>query len=190
MNRDEFDALDARVDARAKRLWSEAGSPDGGKEHFLDQARELVALEEVVPPTLDPQMTAEPVIEEASIQSNLGEFPTLRDQGDEMTFPDPNPEPDDPYAEGNIRLSDRDASATGGVLPQDDVPRDDLPEVSVADADITTSATHANDLLRDEGAPDTDDQDDDGSVEEPDEDGLTDVDIAIDPNRRATMSKR
>jgi hypothetical protein len=32
------------------------------------------------------------VIEEASIQDNLGEFPTLRDQGDEMTFPDPDPQ--------------------------------------------------------------------------------------------------
>lgn len=145
MNRNEFDALDARVEARATRLWTESGSPDGGHARSIDQARELVAIEEVDPPTRDPMKAAEPVVEEASIQGNLGEFPTLRDQGDEMTYPDPNPESDDPYAEDDIRLSDRDASETGGVLPEDDVPQGDLPDVPVGDADITTSSRHAND---------------------------------------------
>jgi hypothetical protein len=186
MNRDEFEALQARIEARATRLWSDAGRPDGGHARFVDQARELVAIEEVDPPTLDPRKSAEPIVEEASIQGNLGEFPTLRDQGDEMTFPEPGRETDDPYAEGNIRLSDRDASATGGVLPQDDVPETDLPEVSVAAADITTSSPHANDDLGDEGPTDPADLDEDSSGEEPEEGGVTEVDIVIDPNRRAT----
>jgi len=123
MNREEFEALEARVEARAARLWSDAGSPDGGHARFIDQARELVALEEVGPPTLDPKEAAQPVIEEASIQDNLGEFPTLRDQGDGVTAPDPEPE-DDPYAEDDIRLSDGDASETGGVLPDEDPPKE------------------------------------------------------------------
>ena len=122
MNREEFEALEARIDARAERLWADAGSPEGGYERFIDQARELVAIEEVDPPTLDPEEAAQPVIEEAAIQDNLGEFPTLRDQGDGTTTPGHEAEPDvDPYAEDDIRLSDRDASETGGVLPDDDL---------------------------------------------------------------------
>lgn len=97
MNRQEFEALDVRVEERAVRLWTEAGSPDGGHARYMDPARELVAIEEVDLPPLDIEDAAKPIIEEASIQSNLGEFPTLRDQGDEMTFPDPEPE-EDPYA--------------------------------------------------------------------------------------------
>ncbi|MDB5667042.1 DUF2934 domain-containing protein [Cypionkella sp.] len=187
MNREEFEALEARIEGRAVRLWSEAGSPDGGHMRFLDQARELVAIEEVDPPTLDIEDAAQPIIEEAAIQSNLGEFPTLRDQGDEMTFPDPALD-DDPYAEDDIRLSDGDASETGGVLPEEDVPEDDLPEVSLADADITASALDANDDppnedLNDDGLPDADDFDD----EELDDDALTEVDIAIDPDNGATV---
>ena len=158
MNRDEFETLDSHIKERAVRMWSEAGRPEGGHARFMDRARELVALEEVEPPTVDPD--AQAVIEEASIQGNLGEFPTLRDQGDEMTFPAPDPDMDDDlYAEDDIRLSDADASDTGGILPQDDVAQDDLPEVSLADADVTASSRDAdddppNDDLNDDGLPD------------------------------------
>jgi len=163
MNREEFDALEDRIDARATRLWLEAGSPDGGHARYKDQARELVAMGEVDLPTIDPEDAARPVVEEALIQSNLGEFPTLRDQGDEMTFPNADPD-QDPYSEDDIRLSDGDASETGGVLPDDDVPEQDLPDVSLADADVTTSALDAddeplNDDLNDDGQPDAEDID-------------------------------
>ena len=163
MNRSEFQALDQRVEDQARDLWAAAGSPAGGHARFSDQARELVALSEVDLPTLDVAQAAMPVIEEAAIQSNLGEFPTLRDQGDEMTFPDATPE-DDPYADDDIRLSDGDASETGGVLPQEDFPEPDLPDVSTADADIASSAVNAeddppNDDLNDDGVPDVDDLD-------------------------------
>lgn len=165
MNREEFDALEDRIEARATRLWLDAGSPEGGHARYIDQARELVAMEEVDLPTIDPQDAARPVVEEALIQSNLGEFPTLRDQGDELTFPDPEPDTD-PYADDDIRLSDGDASETGGVLPDDDAPDRDLPDVSVADADVTTSALDAdddpvNDDLNDDGVPDAVDMEDD-----------------------------
>ena len=175
MNRQEFEALEARVEARAVRLWSAAGNPGGGHARFIDQARELVAIEEVDLPTLDIDDATNPIIEEASIQSNLGEFPTLRDQGDEMTFPDPASDKD-AYAEDDIRLSDGDASETGGVLPDDNVPEDDLPEVSLADADVTTSAVDANDDppnddLNDDGLPDNDATGPDGHDDAQDERG-------------------
>lgn len=150
MNRSEFDALDARIRDRADRLWQAAGRPDGGRDPFVDRARELLAIEEVPPPTLDPEDAAEPVIEEASIQGNLGEFPTLTDQGEEETYPHPH---------GGPRLSDGDASDEGGVLPVEETPEADLPEVSQAQADVTASALNAgddppNDDLNDDGLPD------------------------------------
>lgn len=156
--------IEARINERACSLWTDVGKPEGGPARYLEEARELVAIEEVAPPTLDPEEAAEPVIEEASIQGNLGEFPTLRDQGDELTYPDVDAL-EDPYAEDYIRLSDGDASATGGVLPDADEPESDMPEVSLADSDITTSTINAedeppNDDLNDDGLPDAKDLDD------------------------------
>lgn len=165
MNREEFEALEDRIEARATRLWLHDGSPDGGHARYIDQARELVALEEVSLPTIDPEDAARPVVEEASIQANLGEFPTLRDQGDELTFPDPEPD-SDPYSQDDIRLSDGDASETGGVLPNDDVPEDYLPDISLAEADVTGSTVDPDDDqlpddLNDDGLPDDENLEDD-----------------------------
>lgn len=149
----DFDAWEARVRVRANLLWEQAGKPDVSADFYLDEARELLAIEEVPLPGLDPAEAAEPVIEEALIQGNLGEFPTLRDQGDEATFPDPALVDDGP------RLSDGDASEEGGVLPLEDLPDADLPAVSQADADITSSSVNAwddpeNPDLNDDGLPD------------------------------------
>lgn len=176
MNREDFNAWEDRVRARADHLWKAAGQPDGGRDRYLDQARELVAIEEVDIPTLDPEEVAEPRIEEASLQRNLGEFPTLVDQGEEQTYPDHPPSLTD---DGEIRLSDGDASETGGVLPDEDLPDQDLPDqdlpdASLADADITSSALGAddgplNDDLNDDGMPDPTDLDADGEMEEGDE---------------------
>jgi Protein of unknown function (DUF2934) len=168
MNREEFAAWEDRIRARADHLWEAAGRPDGSRDGFVAQARELLAIEEVKPPTIDPEKAAEPVVEEASIQRNLGEFPTLTDQGDEQTYPDL------PHDVDAIRLSDGDASETGGVLPREDLPDQDLPDVSLADADITTSALDAddeplNDDLNDDGLPDPTDLDAEGEMEDGDE---------------------
>ena len=162
MDRKDFEAWEARVRARADRLWREAGEPPSGVDAYLDEARELIALEEVPPPTVDPEEAAEPVIEEASIQGNLGEFPTLTDQGEEQVFP--SADDDGP------RLSDGDASEDGGVLPSEDHPEEDLPEVSLADADVTSSTVNAGDDpqnpdLNDDGLPDPDDLDEEPEVE-------------------------
>ncbi len=81
---------DARIKARARHLWEEAGSPDGGMDEFTERADELVRMEDASgfgqlpnPMTLDKPIPGV-VVEEASIQENLGEFPGARvaDQGE------------------------------------------------------------------------------------------------------------
>jgi hypothetical protein len=165
MDQSDFEAWETRVRARAEQLWREAGRPDGGSRGYISQARELLAIEEVPVPTLDPEEEAEPVVEEASIQGNLGEFPTLTDQGEEQTYPH---EQDD----DGPRLSDGDASAQGGVLPQEDEPETDLPDVSMPQSDITTSTINAEDGpqnpdINDDGMPDARDLDDEVDGEMP-----------------------
>ncbi len=160
MNRDDFDNWNARIRDRATLMWETDGRPEGGSDRYVDQARELLAIEEVALPGLDPDDAAQPIIEEASIQGNLGEFPTLTDQGEEMTYP---------QADGP-RLSDGDASEHGGVLPIEDYPDAELPEVSMADADVTSSGLNAeddppNDDLNDDGLPDPEAIDDDAEGE-------------------------
>jgi hypothetical protein len=84
-------STESRIRAHAKRIWLEEGKPKGREAAHLDMARELVAIEDNqkfatepnpirVPPRLGPN--GEP-IEEAAIQENLGEFPTLTDQGEQ-----------------------------------------------------------------------------------------------------------
>ena len=159
MESKEFIAWDGRVRARAEQLWRAAGEPGGGPDAYLEEARELIAIAEVPPPTLDPEDAARPVVEEAAIQGNLGEFPTLTDQGEEQVFPSAQNDDDGP------RLSDGDASDDGGVLPAEDDPKETLPEVSLADADVTTSPANAEDDpqtpdINDDGLPDPKDLDD------------------------------
>ena len=169
MDRSEFEAWETRIRARADRLWHDAGKPDGGAETYIDRARELVALEEVPLPGLDPEEAAEPVIEEASIQGNLGEFPTLTDQGEEQTYPHAQDEAQD-Y--DGPRLSDGDASDDGGVLPGEEEPEDELADAAEADADITSSSVNAEDGpenpdLNDDGMPDARNLDEDAEGEMP-----------------------
>lgn len=84
-----------RVRARAYRLWQEEGCPEGRADTHWDKASELVAIEENYKSTLKPNPTeqfensptGEPV-EPIEAVRNLGEFPTLTDQGEEQVFPD------------------------------------------------------------------------------------------------------
>jgi len=157
MNQSEFDALEDRIRNRAKQLWQDAGKPEGEQALFLDDARALVAMEEVALPTIDPYET---IVEEASLQRNLGEFPTLRDQGDEETYPDDEDE------RGDIHLSDGDASEQGGVLPMADLPDESVFDVSVADADITSDGSE-DDGERDDEDEELEDINDDGLPDQP-----------------------
>jgi hypothetical protein len=92
MNREEFAALERRIAAKATQMWNDAGRPDGPRDHFTDKARALIGIaENPTAGTLDPEEAAEPVIEEASLQANLGEFASYSDrQGEEPPFPAPD----------------------------------------------------------------------------------------------------
>jgi hypothetical protein len=159
MDHNEFEAWETRIRSRADQLWRDAGKPDGGAAAYHAQARELIALEEVPLPGLDADEASRSVIEEASIQGNLGEFPTLTDQGEEQTYPHAQ-DGDGP------RLSDGDASEDGGVLPIAEQPGDALADAAEAEADITSSSENAGDGpenpdLNDDGMPDARNLDED-----------------------------
>ncbi len=84
-----------RVRERAYQIWLQEGRPDGRADDHWDMANELVAIEENYRDTLKPNPTedyarfpqGEP-IEPIEAVRNLGEFPTLTDQGEEIVFPD------------------------------------------------------------------------------------------------------
>lgn len=78
-----MDDHEERVRQWAYRLWQEEGCPEGREAVHWDKARELVAIEDnqrsTTIPVREPGPEGEPV-EEAKIQQNYGEFPTLTDQ--------------------------------------------------------------------------------------------------------------
>ena len=86
-----FHISDERIRERAYRLWIEEGQPQGKDAEHWEKARELLALES------DPEEGKEKVtegynnagpwdepVEEAATLENLGEFPTLTDQGEQQ----------------------------------------------------------------------------------------------------------
>ena len=88
-------AHNQRVRERAYRIWIEEGKPEGRAAEHWDKASELVAIEEGYKDTLKPNPTDEYArlptgepIEPIEAVRNLGEFPTLTDQGEEAVFPD------------------------------------------------------------------------------------------------------
>jgi hypothetical protein len=85
-----------RIRARATRMWEADGRPAGQEAEYLERARELDALA-TSPPALEPnpatahpgRAPGAPLVEEASLQENLGEFPgRFTDQGDAMPTPE------------------------------------------------------------------------------------------------------
>jgi hypothetical protein len=106
MNDSEERDLQRRVRQRAQKLWEEAGRPAAGSEAYLDQASELVAIEDnqggamrplrpseraapedevtLAPDQVGP--SGEPV-EQPEAVANTGEFPTLTDQGEQVAVP-------------------------------------------------------------------------------------------------------
>src|SRR4051794_25186613 len=88
---DPSPAYQARVKQLAEELWRADGSPPGRMDDYRERADELARMEAAGPTGLEPNpMTRdEPVpgvvVEEASIQENLGEFPggsSVADQGE------------------------------------------------------------------------------------------------------------
>jgi hypothetical protein len=90
-----MDDRSSRVRAKARHLWEAAGRPASRKvEDFLDEAGELVAIEDSQRSTLKPNPLkdqeerpfGEPV-ESPLVAQNLGEFPDLTDQGESKPYP-------------------------------------------------------------------------------------------------------
>ncbi len=83
---------DRDIRLRARRMWQEAGSPEGREAEYIERARELQAFVEHPAAGLLPNpMVAHPhpriPVEEAELMENLGEFPGRSDQGDRITTP-------------------------------------------------------------------------------------------------------
>lgn len=85
-----------RVRERAYHLWEVDGKPHGRDVEYWERARELIAMEESDGSVLLPNPQSAPgsvrksAIEEAEIQTNLGEFPDrLTDQGGVKPTPSP-----------------------------------------------------------------------------------------------------
>lgn len=81
---------DERIRQRAHQIWVEEGKPEGRERDHWQMARQLVAIEDAPGDDLKPNPLSHPEaepVEEAALQENLGEFPTLTDQGEEATAP-------------------------------------------------------------------------------------------------------
>jgi hypothetical protein len=84
-----------RIQERAHALWEREGRPFGHYSAYAERARELDAIEGNLPAQLPnplvtpPRLSADGVlVEEASLQENLGEFPArLTDEGETMPTP-------------------------------------------------------------------------------------------------------
>jgi len=89
----EFDAVrDQRIRERAYHLWEADGCPDGRDLDYWERARELVGMEDSGETAQLPNPAIagndRELVEEASIQENLGEFPDrFTDQGDRAETP-------------------------------------------------------------------------------------------------------
>ena len=83
--------FEERVRERAYRLWQQEGCPEGRADVHWDQACELVAIEEnqklTLKPVRSPHTESGEPVEPIQAVENVGEFPTLTDQGEEQTVP-------------------------------------------------------------------------------------------------------
>lgn len=85
---------DARTRLRAYHLWQADGEPHGADLEYWERAAVMVRMEDSAgaaqlnPRELSQTDSTGRIIEEASIQDNLGEFPDrLSDQGDHPQTP-------------------------------------------------------------------------------------------------------
>jgi hypothetical protein len=113
--------FDERVRERAYRLWVEEGCPEGRSEVHWEKARELVAIEQNQKQTTKPVARA-PKAEPAESMKNLGEFPTMTDQGRGAPAPQrstapPKPAPAPRAAAAARQSSGRKTSEPKGKSP-------------------------------------------------------------------------
>jgi hypothetical protein len=80
--------LEDRIRRKAHELWEAEGRPEGREEFHWDEAREIIALQDVGgPPLVDLAETLEEPVEPVEAFENQGEFPGLTDQGEEQPGP-------------------------------------------------------------------------------------------------------
>ena len=92
-DREVLDDREDRVRKRAYQLWEQEGRPPGREMDHWDEASELVAIEEnqklatiPVGKSANAGPTGEPV-EPIEAAENMGDLPTLTDQGEEQPVP-------------------------------------------------------------------------------------------------------
>ena len=87
---------EARIKEKAYALWEADGGPHGRSDEYWERARELVGMEMAGQTGQLPNPASIPgadplhqeIVEEASIQENLGEFPDrFADQGEKTVVP-------------------------------------------------------------------------------------------------------
>jgi len=88
-------SLEQRIRDRAYQIWLDEGWPEGRADIHWDMASELIAIQDnhrlALKPIVDTQRSAstgEPVEPLIAVE-NAGEFPTVKDQGEESTYPHP-----------------------------------------------------------------------------------------------------
>jgi hypothetical protein len=87
---------EARIRERAYLLWEQDGCPHGRADEYWERARELIGMEDsrgagLLPnPATQHETLPGVIVDEAALQENLGEFPSLlTDQGDRPQTPAP-----------------------------------------------------------------------------------------------------
>ncbi|GGF89626.1 hypothetical protein GCM10007301_56930 [Azorhizobium oxalatiphilum] len=74
--------IEDRIRERAHQIWLSEGQPQGRAQANWDMAKEIIAQEDGYLATTRPVSEDTVDAEPASLQDNLGEFPTLTDQGE------------------------------------------------------------------------------------------------------------
>lgn len=88
-----MDDLEERVRKRAYHLWEAEGCPPGRADVHWEKARELVAIEDNQRQATIPLRQSRNVgpsgepVEPIEAATNMGDLPTLTDQGEEQTAP-------------------------------------------------------------------------------------------------------
>ena len=79
--------LQQRISSKAYALWEADGRPDGQAERHWDEAKEIIALEDVGEPTLRVEDSVATPVEPAVAFENQGDVPGLNDQGEGRSGP-------------------------------------------------------------------------------------------------------
>jgi hypothetical protein len=77
--------VERRIRERAHQIWMDSGQPEGQAEAHWELARLAIAQEDAQASMLVPAQA--PPAEQAEVVENLGEFPTMTDQGEGPAFP-------------------------------------------------------------------------------------------------------